>query len=143
MNAARKEGKSRTQPITQPQAQAQNVVNNLVKTLKLQTIRPISRAELPVSRGHGKATLHILPCVLELTRLLDGVVQNGLNPHEIVAEIEVSGPEVDEERGKRKSFDQSLRKLLRKKVKDSGLDKQVEIMEFNRGERYFVVGRAL
>ena len=115
---------------------------NVVTTMNFKTIRPILKSEIPLSRGRGKATMHELQVVKEFNALLDQVNNNGLNPCEIAGEILVSGPEVDAERKKRKSFAQSFRKLLRHSVKEHGLHKQIDVIEFDKGARFFVVGRS-
>ena len=115
---------------------------NIVSTMNFRTIRPIAKLDIPVSHGRGKATLHDLAVVREFNELLDHVNQNGLNPCEIAGEIDVTSPEIEAERTKRKSFAQTFRKLLRASVKEHGLSKQIDVVEFDKGARFFVVGRA-
>lgn len=115
---------------------------NVVETMRFRTIRPIERTSLPVGRSHNRATIRNLEVVREFNSLLDEVCKKGLNPCEIVGELDVSGPDVEAERQKRKSFAQTFRKLLRASVKEHGLAKQIEVVEFDKGARFFVVGRA-
>lgn len=115
---------------------------NVLTTMTFKTIRPIQKSEIPLSRGRGKATMHELQVVKDFNELLNQVAVRGLNPCEIAGEILLNGPEVEAERKKRKSFAQSFRKLLRQSVKDHGLYKQIDVIEFDKGARFFVVGRS-
>lgn len=116
---------------------------NVVRTMNFRTIRPITRADMPVTKGRGqKATMLQLQVVRDFAELLDQVNSKGLNPCEIAGELDVNTEDVLAEREKRKSFVQSFRKLLRSLVKQHGLSKQVDVIEFDKGARFFVVGRA-
>ncbi len=116
---------------------------NLLERMKFQNIRPIQRSEIPLGRGRSKgAGMAQLQVVREFNALLDQINKDGLNPCEIAGEIDVKGPEIEAEKKKRKSFSQSFRKLLRQSVKEHGLSKQIDVMEFDHGARFFVVGRS-
>lgn len=117
---------------------------NIVKTLRLSTIKAILKDEIPISRGrHRGSSMRELKVVKEFEELLDQVSkQHGSGPYEIYGELNMKGPEIEAERTKRKSFPQSFRKLLRQSVKARGLGKEIEVVEYNRGERFFVVGKA-
>lgn len=115
---------------------------NIFKTLKLETIKPIQKAEIPVRRGRGRGTLHDLKVVKEFEVLLDYIKERGISPTEVYAEIDTKSPDLQAERRGRKSFAQSFRKLLRQKVKDRSLSGQIDVVEFDRGDRIFIVGRS-
>lgn len=116
---------------------------NVVTTMHLKTIRPVEKSAIPVSRGKGRgAAIQQLQVVKEFNELLDHINASGLNPCEIAGEIDVSGPDVTAERQKRKSFPQTFRKILRQSVKMHNLQRQVDVIEYDKGARYFVVGRS-
>jgi hypothetical protein len=116
---------------------------NILKTIGgITTIRPMDKSDIPVSRGRNRASMRDLEVVKEFNALLDHINKQNLNPSEIAGEIMLDTPEIAAERGKRKSFAQSFRKLLRTSIKEHGLLGYVDVMEFNHGERLFVVGRS-
>lgn len=141
--AARKEGRSkRPSPETQSSGEP-DIMNTLVTALKLKSLRPISREDIPINRGHGKGTVRSLPPLLEMDKSLAYITKKSINPHEIRFELDMSGPEVEAERVKRKSFPQTFRKTGRAIIKEHGLEKLLEFREIDRGARYLLVGRAL
>jgi hypothetical protein len=115
---------------------------NIISTMNFRTIRPIQKSDIPVSHGRGKATMQDLAVVREFNEMLDQVNEDGLNPCEIAGELDLNGEDVLAARGKRKSFVQTLRKLLRASIKEHGLKPQIDVVEFDKGARFFVVGRA-
>lgn len=117
---------------------------NPISRLNFRTIRPIERTELPLGRGRGRnSKLLNLKVVQEFNALLNQIITTGLNPYEIVAEIDISGEEVLAEAAKRKSFPQTFKKLLRDAVKLHGLRGKVDVVEADKGKRFFVVGREI
>lgn len=115
---------------------------NAVATLDFKMIRPISRNEIPLGRGKGRGYgLRSMIVIREFEVLLDHIVRSGLNPYEVVGEIDTTIPEIRIEKDRRKSFTQSFRVLLRDLVRERGLSDKIDVMEFNKGEKFFIVGK--
>lgn len=134
-NTGQRVGNSRTVSMTSA---------NPLSRLNFTTIRPVSRLDLPLGRGRGRnAKLKSLKVVQEFNALLNQIVEVGFNPYEIVGEIDITGDEILAEAKKRKSFTQTFKKLLRESVKEHGLRGKIDVVEFNHGERFFVVGREI
>lgn len=115
---------------------------NSVAAMEFDTMSSISRSEIPLNRGRGHGMdLNDMQAVKDVNKLLDEIVRSGVSPHEIVKEIDASTPEMQKQKAQRKSFTESLRNLLKQCIKDHGLSGQIDIREYNRGERFFLVGR--
>lgn len=115
---------------------------NVLSNMQFRTIRPIAKSDIPISHGRRRgSTMKDLPVFKDFQAMLQTINDKNLNPCEIGGELLMTGPEIETERTKRKSFPQSFRKLLRAEVKSHGLHKQIDVMEFNKGERFFIVGR--
>ena len=109
---------------------------------KFGSLKPISRADIPMGRGRGHASdLNDMQLVKDVNDLLTHVVQHGVSPYEIVREIDISAAEVQKQKKSRKSFTESLRALLKKTVEEHGLAGKIDVREYNKGERFFLVGR--
>jgi hypothetical protein len=128
----------RNKPLLQSMpSQEENMLPNF------ETIRPIRRSEIPLTRGRGNNKgLRGLQIVREFAMLLTIAKERGINPYEIAAEIDMTGEEVKQEMTRRKSFNQSFRTLLRAIVKQHEMENVLDVIEYNRGKQYFIVGRA-
>ena len=68
---------------------------NVVRTMNFRTIRPILRSEIPVStRKHRVSLMRELQVVKDFGQMLDQTNASGLNPCEIVGEIDITGTDV-------------------------------------------------
>ena len=115
---------------------------NVLDGMKFHTIRPISRNDLPLGRGRNRyAGLRHLSVFREINNLLDRVNSEGLNPCEVVGEIDVTTPEITIEATRRKSFVQSFKTLVTECVKKHGFAGKIDVMQFDNGKRFFLVGR--
>jgi len=115
----------------------------LLKSMEFTTLIPVSRNSIPLGRGRGHGqSLQDMKVVKEIDTLLTQVVKSGIAPYEVATEIDVNNAEIKAQKSQRKSFTQSFRALLKDKVKAHGLDGKIDVREYNKGERFFLVGRA-
>ena len=113
---------------------------NAVQALNFRTIKPIERTEIPIGRGRDRG-LSNLTVVKEFNALLDLVVKEGINPYEVAGEIDMNTVEIKMQKSLRKSFTQTFRGILRTAIEEKGLKGKINIMEFNHGEKFFIIGQ--
>lgn len=114
---------------------------NAIEALKLTTIKPISREDLPLGRGRYGFSLKNLTVIKEFNTLLDHIKNEDVSPFEVLGEIDTNSAEIQREKKARKSFAQSFRTLLKDCVKQHGLQDKIDVMEQGKGFRFFIIGR--
>ena len=94
---------------------------------KFGSLRPISRADIPMGRGRGHASdLNDMQLVKDVNDLLTHVVQHGVSPYEIVREIDITAAEVQKQKKSRKSF---LKKTSKKSLFSNACKKKIRNQE--------------
>jgi len=117
---------------------------NKAATLEFKTMPNISRSAIPLNRGRGHgANMEDMEVFKEFNRMLDEVVRQGISPYEIVKEIDTTTEEMRKQKSQRKAFTETFRNLLKDCVKAHGLAGQLDVREYNKGERFFIVGREI
>lgn len=116
-------------------------MGNMIAALEIKTIRAIMKDDIPLGRGKaGHLDIYSLRVMKDFRSLLEEIRNSGVSPFEVAGEIDMTDPEIQIERARRKSFTQSFRVALRNSIREYDLVGKVEILERAKGSRFFVVG---
>jgi hypothetical protein len=117
---------------------------NVVSSMNLKTIRPINKNAIPLGRGRGRSVnLQNLQVVRDFNLLLDRICSEGISPYEVAGEICTDDPDIQAEMKRRKSFNQSFRSVLKECVKKHGLKDKIDVLEFDHGKKFYILGRTI
>jgi hypothetical protein len=117
-------------------------IKNHPATAGLAKIHFIPVDQIPtLKRGRRLFDLENLSVVQDFRTMLSRVKSSGAAPYEVSAEIDLTGSEMEQAAAKMKRVRPTLRLLFKSLIKAAGLEGKLDIVGYDHGSRYFVIGR--